>query len=201
MRCAARAKIHPRHLHDAHRHRERLFLPERHRRKLFLRWPEDVYRKVFPHILVCKTLEPQKLLRVNLAVKVDRRAVLVHMEADVLAAPERVRMAGHQMLGRVDLHAREARFPVKLARHFRADGERSAAEMDDLALFLARIRHAHAAERAGIAALSAALREEGGAVERYGKAAAALFAREDARGEFSHMRVGVKQLFGHGIRT
>ena len=139
--------------------------------------------------------------RVDLAVKVDRRAVLVHVEADVLAAPERVRMAGHQMLGRVDLHAREARFPVKLARHFRAGDERSVTEMDDLALFLARIRHAHAAERAGIAALSAALREEGGAVERYGKAAAALFAREDARGEFSHMRVGVKQLFGHGIRT
>ena len=123
-----------------------------------------------------KTLEPQKLLRVNLAV-VDRRAVLVHVEADVLAAPERVRMAGHQMLGRVDLHARKARFPVKLARHFRAGDERSIAEMDDLALFLARIRHAHAAERAGIAALSAAPQEEGGAVERYGVKSAAPFAR------------------------
>ena len=73
--------------------------------------------------------------------------------------------------------------------------------MDDLTLFLARIRHAHAAERAGIAALSAALGKEGGAVERHGVKSAALFAREDARGEFSHMRVGVKQLFGHGIRT
>ena len=93
-------------------------------------------------------------------------------------------MAGHQMLGRMDLHAREARFPVQLAGHFRAGDERGIAEMEDLALLLARIRHTHAAERTGIAALSAALREEGGAVERYGKAAAALFAREDARGEF-----------------
>ena len=110
-------------------------------------------------------------------------------------------MAGHQMLGRVDLHARKARFPVQLAGHFRAGDERGIAEMEDLALLLARIRHTHAAERTGIAALSAALREEGGAVERYGKAAAALFAREDARGEFPQMRVGVKQLFGHGIQN
>ena len=51
------------------------------------------------------------------------------------------------------------------------------------------------------AALPAALRETHGPVERHGIAPAALFAREDARGEFSHMRVGVKQLFGHGIRT
>ena len=63
------------------------------------------------------------------------------------------------------------------------------------------VGHLRGAQRAQVTGLAAALREEGGAVERYGKAAAALFAREDARGEFSHMRVGVKQLFGHGIRT
>ena len=201
MRRAARAKIHPRHLHDAHRHRELLFLTERHRRKLFLRRPADVYGKIFPHVLIHKPLEPHELRRVKLAVKVDRRAVLVHVKAHVPAAPKRMRMAGHQMLGRMDLHARKPRLPVQLAGHFRTGDKRGVAEVEDLAPLLARIRHARAAERADIAALSAALGEEGRAIQRHGKETAALFAREDARGEFPQMRVGVKQLFGHGIQN
>ena len=191
MRRAARAPVNAWHLHDAHRHRERLFLPERHRRKLFLRWPEDVYRKVFPHVLVCKTLEPQKLLRVNLAVKVDRRAVLVHVEADVLAAPKRMRMAGHQVLGRVDLHTGKARFPVDGAVVGLARLQRLVYIMFDFPVFLVRVKNANAADHSAVAELAAALGEKRRAVERDLKSVFVLFARGNRCREGFHVAVDI----------
>ena len=112
-----------------------------------------------------------------------------------------MRMTGDKMLGGVDLHPGKAHRPVDLAAHLLARNERRIAEMDDPVPLLAGVRHSDAAERAGVAALPAALREKHGPVERYGIAPAALFARENEGGKLPPVGIGIVELLGHGFQN
>ena len=99
------------------------------------------------------------------------------MEADVVVAKAAVNLAGDEVLSGVLLHEVEAVGPVQCAVYRLPDRDGGGAEVGGLPGLKLGIEDGNGSavigQRPPVAGLAAALREEGGLVQRYGEAAAA----------------------------
>jgi hypothetical protein len=133
--------------------------------ELLLRGPGHDVGQVFPDLFVGLPLDLAQLFLRDRAGEVDRDHVRAHVEAHVVPAEGRVHEPLTDVLAAVLLHEIEAPLPVDLARDLRALRQGSLAPVDDPALPLVRVSHAHAAERARVAGLAAALGVKSGPVQ------------------------------------
>jgi len=118
------------------------------------------------------------------------------VEAHVVPTEGRVHEPAHDVLAAVLLHEIKAPLPVDLARDLRALRQGSLAPVDDPALPLVRVCHAHAAERARVAGLAAALGVKSGPVQLHVPAVPARAAGEHPRRKTAQMGVLVIEFFG-----
>ena len=101
------------------------------------------------------------------------------------------------MLAGMELHPLKPCVPVDLACDLCTDFQRRSAVVDDLAVPFVRVRHADAAEQAGVARLSAAFGVKACPVEHNVKAVLARRAGGHAGRERPLMRIFVIKPFRH----
>ena len=101
------------------------------------------------------------------------------------------------MLAGVELHPLKPCVPVDLTRNLCTDFQRRSAVVDDLAVPFVRVRHADAAEQAGVARLSAAFGVKACPVEHDVEAVFARRAGGHAGRERPHVRIFVIKPFRH----
>ena len=173
MRAAAGAGVAALHRDDAQDARELVIeLAQVHLGRLFSRHELRRDGAVLLDLPVREALGLQGLLPVDLLVEVDADHVRTHVEAHIVRAEELVEGIREHVLAAVLLHVVEADGPVELCLHLRARFQGLLRLVEDLARLLVDMRDgehlARRRQRARVAELAAALREEHRLVEHDG---------------------------------
>ena len=164
-------------------------------REFLARGPGDLDGVVFPDVAIGALLDFEHLLPSHLGVIVNGDDALAHVKAHVVAVERRAQHTGDDVLAGVLLHVVEAARPVEFARDLLTDGERAVTGVDNLTGALLHVEHLRPAERAAVGGLAAALRVEGGLVERHEPRLFLLYAAGHARGERAAVYVVIIELF------
>ena len=204
MGAAARARVHTRDPHHANLALVVLLAAEVHRLELLGGGEKRLDLHVLANRRVGATLNLERLVCREDAVKVDFDAPLAHVEAHVVVAKERVDDARHHVLAGMGLHVVAAPRPVERTVHVGAHGERRVREVQHALAALARDRLSNvrgdlvlaiaAGERAPVAGLAATRGVERRLVQLDGKVAVTRGARRHGCVELARVGLPVVQL-------
>ena len=165
MRSTAGAHIRTRNRNDADRPGQLFFtaviqcckgLPVRILRQNFY---------ILQYLLVRQVFRLLNLFCRQRSRKIDRHAVLSHMEADIRIAVGMTDDTGNDMFSGMLPHMHQPSVPVNGSMHAASNLQRGAAQMENYAVLFLYICHPGAAEYTEIAGLTAALRIKGGSIQ------------------------------------
>ena len=198
VRRAAGAEIVTVDLHKAQIFADLDLTSVNERRRFFFGREKGADRQILCHRFVGARLDLLQLLGRERQTRVDGHLVLAEMKADVFDAVELVRDPRKEMLAAVALHPVKAQRKIHFAAHGLADRQRRLGAVYDFAVFFLRVKDAGAVQRSAVAALSAPLGEESGAVEPHGVTAPLRRAGGDGRFKMKEESILIIQSFGHG---